>query len=275
MGVIVLGMHRSGTSAVTRVINLLGARVGGPVMAPQPDNPAGFWEVESLMHLNDDLLGRLGGSWDAPPAPPPGWERSPSVAEVASHARDVFASAHPSEPWVWKDPRVCVLLPFWLAVLGRRHVAVVVLRDPVAIARSLARRNGLPPRLALAVWERSMRGVLRDAAALPALVVRYDDVVDAPRAAVDQVASFLRAQRIARPRRSARAAARHSLLSDLRHTRPGAELDRLGPDASPEQRELLTLLDASVGVHPAWQPPELPPETPWVAAVVDERAHTG
>ena len=75
IGVFVLGMHRSGTSAVARAVSLLGFSLGdqADLIPPGPDNPRGFWESKSLVVLNDELLSALGGSWDAPPSPSPGW----------------------------------------------------------------------------------------------------------------------------------------------------------------------------------------------------------
>src|SRR6185312_12242151 len=61
--ILVLGMHRSGTSAVTRVLNLLGADLGSRLVAPAADNPAGFWEHADAVKINDDLLQALGRTW--------------------------------------------------------------------------------------------------------------------------------------------------------------------------------------------------------------------
>jgi hypothetical protein len=67
MGLIVTGMHRSGTSAVARVVKALGFESGGELMEAAPDNPRGFFEREDVMNINDRWLSSLGGSWWAPP----------------------------------------------------------------------------------------------------------------------------------------------------------------------------------------------------------------
>src|SRR4051812_46248926 len=131
MGVYVLGMHRSGTSAVTRVVNLLGVPIGRPerLMIARDDNPAGFWEHGGLMDVNDALLARLGGSWDAPPERARG---DVDLGDLAARARHEFDATYDGDRFVYKDPRVTVLLPFWRAVLGERAtVAIVVLRNPL------------------------------------------------------------------------------------------------------------------------------------------------
>jgi hypothetical protein len=245
VGVIVLGMHRSGTSAVTRVIDLLGPRVGEPLMPPKDDNPAGFWEVEPLMHLNDEVLAHLGGAWDDPPLLAPGWEHAGDLDGLRARAADMFHACHPREPWVWKDPRACVLLPFWFSVLGRDHVAVVVLRDPEPIVRSLVTRNALSPEVALRAWERSMRAVLRDTEGLPMLVVRYDDLLDRGPSLVESLQGFLRRHSL--PADGDVDAALASVRGDLRHA--ATPTTRIPDEATDAQRALLVTLDRLVGTH--------------------------
>ncbi len=83
------------------------------------------------------------------------------------HASDALAAlqhAHPERPWVWKDPRTCVLLPFWSAVLEQRAAYVLVVRHPFEVSDSLARRNGCTPLLSLALWERYTRQAMLGAA---------------------------------------------------------------------------------------------------------------
>jgi len=191
MGVFVLGMHRAGTSSVTRVIDLLGVPVGEPLLPTQPDNPWGFWEVATLMQVSDDLLAHLGGAWDAPPDLPPGWERDASLAGMREKAAEAFHAAHPGATWVWKDPRACLLLPFWRPLTGSSDVAVIVLRNPLDIAHSLNRRSRMSISYGLALWERYMRALHTGACGLPALVLRYDDVLDDLAGAVDGIREFL------------------------------------------------------------------------------------
>lgn len=271
MGVIVLGTHRSGTSAVTRVVDLLGARVGAPQMTAKPDNPSGFWEVQSLVDLDDELLEHLGGSWDAPPLPEPGFDGAADLAPLLARATEAFAAAHPFPRWVWKDPRACVVLPFWRRVVGDGHPIVLVLRAPLAVTASLVRRNAIPTELGLAIWERSTRGILRDAAGSPTIVIDYDDLVDDPAGGVDRLRSFL----VGHDALDAsvdvdRAALREFVSADLRHTSSPPALAE-HPAASTEQVELDGLAQSLLGVHDALPALTLPEETVWVADVMAAR----
>ena len=273
MGVFVLGMHRSGTSSVTRLIDLLGVPVGGPQLPPQSDNPEGFWEVAPLMQLNDELLAHLGGAWDVPPDPQPGWESDAALDEMRERAARVFHAAHPGAGWVWKDPRACLLLRFWRPLTGSSDVAVIVLRNPLDVAHSLNRRSHMSTTYGMVLWERYMRVLSRDAGGLPALVVRYDDALDDPTASAQQMREFL----VARGQLDAAApydleAVRAFLRADLRHAhRTRADLDIDGR-VSPAQRGVFDCFDALAGEHDSFAPAPLPPETPWAGPLLAARS---
>src|ERR1700694_845249 len=110
--VVVVGMHRSGTSAITGALGALGLNLVSPEdrMDRHESNPE-HWESMSIHFHNEDLLGRLGGSWEAPPDLPLGWEERPEI-RLAPNPAPLLAAAYPDiGPLVWKDPRVCLLLP--------------------------------------------------------------------------------------------------------------------------------------------------------------------
>src|SRR5262245_12502550 len=158
--VCVTGMHRSGTSFTARALQLLGASLGGPegLMAPGPDNPAGYWENRDIKELNDEVLARLGGAWDLPPVLEPGWEHDESLDPLRTRAStvldDVFgASRSGSGVIAWKDPRLSLLLPFWRTVTPIA-ATIVVVRDPREVAASLRTRNGIDIPQAMVFWLR-------------------------------------------------------------------------------------------------------------------------
>jgi len=192
-GVFVLGMHRSGTSATTRAINLLGVPLAREeeLTPPSRNNPTGFWEVTRLTDLNNRLLSSLGGSSLGPPVLAEGWAADPSLERMRGRAKRLFAAAHEADSWVWKDPRNCVTLPFWRQVLDVRPVVVLVHRDPLAIARSLDARQGLSTAMALAAWERYLRSALANVRGLPVLVTPYSDLIEAPERWAEGVGAFL------------------------------------------------------------------------------------
>jgi hypothetical protein len=184
-------MHRSGTSALARVIDLLGVPLADHGMLdPSKDNPAGYWEPRDLILFNESLLRRLGGRAMVPPPLEISAHAAHLLRDQIPEAREVLRSLHPEEQWVWKDPRNCVLLPFWRAALDNRAVVVLAHRDPAEVVASLQRRGVAEPR-AIAVWERSVRAALFASNDLSRLVVDYGDLISQPERAVGRIASFL------------------------------------------------------------------------------------
>jgi hypothetical protein len=262
--VFVLGMARSGTSAVARVVNDLGVPVAreDDLMPADEGNPAGYWESLSLTGMNERLLSKLGGSWHSPPAVGDAWENDERLEGLAAEARALLARAHPGPEWVWKDPRNCFTLRFWLRATDARPVVVLVHRDPVEVADSLARRNEFPAALSLALWERYNRAALVSASGLPAFVVRYERLVEDAHAVTGELAAFLRDHGL-----DVSASAEGVVDRALRRSVGAADpsLD------SARRAAVAAALDGLAGAHVALAAPDLPPETGWVEPLLAER----
>ncbi len=158
--VCVTGMHRSGTSLTAYALQVLGVSLGvrDRLMAPGPDNPAGYWENRDIKELNDEVLACLGGSWDQPPVLDPGWEQDSRLDPLRTRASDVLDDAfrllrRERSLIGWKDPRLSLLLPFWRTVTPIT-TTIVMLRDPAEVAASLRTRNGIEAPQAAMLWLR-------------------------------------------------------------------------------------------------------------------------
>lgn len=246
-------MHRSGTSAVTRALGLLGLPLG-PEEQLQEE-----WENEPLLRLNERILRRLGGAWGAPPDPPARWWALPEIVELEDPAREALAGAFPTGPFAWKDPRLCLTLPFWRPLLGGEPVAVMVVRHPLEVAASLERRDGFAPERSVALWEVYQRGAMQNAAGLRAVVVQYADLLDDPAAGCVELEAALRGLGF-EPEGGDAIAAAGSLEGDRRHhqaTGPAPERH-----LSEEQRELWRVAQGTGRAHQAFVVPALPPLTP-------------
>jgi hypothetical protein len=186
-------MHRSGTSALTGALGCLGLGLPAPddLVAGRYDNPV-HYESQALTDLDDAMLRALGGSWSAPPTLAPGWEGSAAVLEVSRGAARAARRAFPSDgPVVWKDPRLCLLLPAWRAILPATVATVLLWRSPLAVARSLRSRQGFPLSLGLALWEHYTRAALDGLAGHATYVMGYDALLSDPRAAIEPLAQWL------------------------------------------------------------------------------------
>lgn len=181
MGVLVVGMHRSGTSLATALVAAHGARLcrADDLMGSQPDNPRGFYESRSLSDFNELLLSAAGGSWLAPPSLDAPWV-SDRMGGHAEQARSVFEAAHTGGGWVWKDPRLCLLARFWRGVLTGPLAAVFVWRSPEEVAASLAERDGLDPSHARRLWSHYNQQAMTGLAGLPTVVSSYGDILADP-----------------------------------------------------------------------------------------------
>jgi hypothetical protein len=191
--VCILGMHRSGTSLLTRMLNLIDVYLGPEqlLMPPNFANPRGYWEHREIVSLNDEILLRLGGSWDQPPTLPPGWENAPTMDDLKERGRrliqDSFANV---DTWGWKDPRTCLTLPFWQQLLPNMRY-VVCLRSPLDVAGSLDYRNRFSAEKSSQLWLTYVNSALEHSEGRPRLVIFYEDLVDDCLRELQLLADFL------------------------------------------------------------------------------------
>ncbi len=252
-GIVVLGMHRSGTSAITGVLHLMGISVGAADdrMPPDESNVGGYWESGLLTDFQELLLRRLGGSWDAPPPLAEGWERSLSLLPFLGRGRRIVRKVFGTERvWAWKDPRTSLLLPFWQRALRMRVLTVVIHRNPLEVARSLEARDGLTRTQALRLWETYNRALLANARGLPALVVAYEDLVADPLAVARMLHGYLAAHDVV-AREIREHDVRHFIDAQLRHSHyDDSDLAR-EPEIQASQMALVGTLRSLHGEHEA------------------------
>jgi hypothetical protein len=268
-------MHRSGTSATTRLINLLGVPLcpAEDLIGAGRGNEAGYWESSSLTDLNEELLATMGGTWWRPPVLTED-RLAAAVAEHGSRALDRFRQSYPEQPWVWKDPRNCILLPFWRRLLDRDPVVVLTLRNLHDVCRSLKARNGFPLEWSLAMCERSLGHALRALDGMPVVVTRYEQLVDDPGAWIENTADALSTLgvRVARPPAADVAA---FVRPDLRHSRHQDEAMRDLP-LTPSQRTLVDTTFGLRGAYPSFPRLPIPAESAsTTAALGDVGSHAG
>jgi GT2 family glycosyltransferase/glycosyltransferase involved in cell wall biosynthesis len=195
VALLVLGMHRSGTSAVTGALALRGVRLGNELMPPGPDNPKGFWEHLGIVKIHESLLSALGRDWDDPRPLPDGWLAS-SAAIIARESLRSLLSAEFADEAVWavKDPRLCRLLPLWLPLLEEMHIGVrilVVARDPREVAGSLWARNQWPHSLSRELWLQHVFDAVDGSAGLQRETLAYPQLLDDPAREIERVFAAL------------------------------------------------------------------------------------
>ncbi|HEY8776011.1 MAG TPA: hypothetical protein VIM33_05955 [Gaiellaceae bacterium] len=275
-GVFVLGMHRSGTSAVTRLISFLGFSTpeGQDLVPPSDKNPKGYWESMSLVALNERVLGAVGSDMGCPLPFTTGWEKDPRLDGMREPSLRSFQAAFPKEPWVWKDPRNCLTLAFWRSVLTVLPAVVLVHRNPLEIAASSLRLRHEEGKIyVLALWERYLRLALRELEDVPVLITSYGELLAQPIAWCEQTGLFLAQTGL--PVHKHREEDVLSFVDrDLRH----GEFSRADflddEDVSENQKELFLALERMEGDHQRFSPPVLAAETPTTEALLAERRRT-
>ncbi len=191
----VLGMHRSGTSAIARGVNALSVELGNNFFDLQPDNPTGYWEDKTIVGINQRVLEELKLKWDD-------WE--PIARDRFMHHRirllrlkavRYFEEAFSARPlWGFKDPRTIRLLPFWVDALrdcSADDAYVLAIRHPRSVAASLFRRQQIPGEKADRLWLAHNVPFLHELRGKPLVVVDYDLLMQQPRIELERIAAKL------------------------------------------------------------------------------------
>ncbi len=154
MELIVVGMHRSGTSLLTGCLYRMGAYFGDLQLSngSNIENPEGFWERKDVRQLNDQLLDAGGCDWDRVSEFRPELISQEAISKFEQNAATIAEEIGQFPVSVLKEPRFCILLPFW-EKLFRDPVIVHICRHPCEVAQSLNKSNGIPIMHGIALWE--------------------------------------------------------------------------------------------------------------------------
>ena len=192
--ILILGMHRSGTSLLTRLISMAGLPIGpkDELVPSGDDNPSGFWENYRLTDFNNKILEQLGGTWFNPPYIQDDDWQGEKINYLQAEAKNLLDVIFKDQQWIWKDPRNCITLPFWLSLLPSAPVIIYIYRNPLSIWRSLNKRNGFTKRIAVSLWEIYTRAALKNCRSLPAFFVNYDDFIMDPALIITRIVAFLK-----------------------------------------------------------------------------------
>jgi hypothetical protein len=180
--ILVLGMHRSGTSALTRLLGLLGAALPATLVAADENNETGYWESLPINQALERLLREAGSAWQDWRPFDPGWHRTPAAAANVAELKQVILSEFGQEPlFVLKDPRICRLIPLFSDVLHELNIdpsAVIIVRHPTEVVESLRKRNQLSPQHARLLWLRHVLDAERNTRSWPRAFVTYAQLLE-------------------------------------------------------------------------------------------------
>ncbi len=193
--ILVLGMHRSGTSAAAGFLVKLGGAQPKTLMPAEDGNERGYFESQALMTFHDELLASAGSSWTDWRQFNPGWYRSPTATAFQERAKQLFEDEFDGELLaVLKDPRVCRFAPFWLEVLAgieARARVVIPVRAPLEVAFSMRKRDGFSLATGALLWLRHVIDAEIATRALPRTIFTWDQLLWDWRSVAEKAATEL------------------------------------------------------------------------------------
>lgn len=180
-GIFVLGMHRSGTSACTRVLNLLGCVLSGNLLGGGEGNEKGHWEAIEAISLNDEMLASAGSSHEDWGEVNPDWKASAIRSQLVEKASAVLADHAKIGPlFALKDPRMCRLADVWLEAAAAAAVephVLIMLRNPLEVMASLDARDLMAEGYAELLWLRHVLDAEHYSRGHKRLFYRYDQLM--------------------------------------------------------------------------------------------------
>lgn len=194
--ILVLGMHRSGTSALTKGLEVLGVSLGDELYsAIAGNNDKGFFEDIETNKLNNEILNLLGMQWDSLNEIPEKTLTGIALPKFKERARSLVRKKLKKNPtFGLKDPRICRLLPFWQKIFQSEGVEtsyIISIRNPLNIANSLSKRDGIDIEKSCYLWLSHLAAAVHNTEGKNRVFVSYDALLENPESQLSRVATAL------------------------------------------------------------------------------------
>ena len=193
--IVVLGMHRSGTSAVVKALSCLGVSLGDDFMPPGKDNPKGFFEDKAINQLNIEMLEVIGQNWFSLSLVTDADVEKLVALGYLEKATDLLTKKMAAvTAFGFKDPRVSKLFTFWKLVFARIDCDiryVFCLRHPLSVANSLYQRNKTPIQKGYLLWLSYNLAIVSEAQNLSLIGLDYDQLMEQPLVSLQHLAAQL------------------------------------------------------------------------------------
>jgi hypothetical protein len=195
--VFVLGMHRSGTSALSGLLAQSGLSAPADPMPPTPANPKGYWESLAILKANEQLFARIERQWSSSLPLALDWVFTDVARDWRSNLIDALALSFAEAPLpVIKDPRFCLLLAGlepWFQSGLIEFAFLIPIRHPFEVANSLHQAEQLGSVEALRLWSQSIFLSDRSTIGYPRLYLGFDAIINTPHQVLNACLGFLAA----------------------------------------------------------------------------------
>ncbi len=183
--IVVLGMHRSGTSTVSRALKVFGVELGDNLMSPvENENAKGYWEDRDVFTLNVEILDALNTTWHSFTTIQPDDLIFLDKKGFLQRGIELIHSKMVDVPiFGFKDPRLAILLPFWQQVFDKCNLNVeyvIAIRNPLSVAKSLAKRDGFEFEKSYYLWANHLLCSLEIIEKNRFVIIDYDRLMEAP-----------------------------------------------------------------------------------------------
>ena len=183
---VIIGMHRSGTSATTGALQCVGVQLGRKLYSGHSNiNPKGYFEHSDIADANEDALLSIGSSWDDILPKEDGWwkrqELQPFAAKMKHYIRRDFSQ---SPLWAVKDPRISRMLPWWMDIFKDEDISphfIFVVRSPDEVYRSLERRDGFSREKSFMLWLLHYLEAEKESRGHPRAFVLFENFLEDPK----------------------------------------------------------------------------------------------
>ncbi len=156
--VVILGVHRSGTSLAANFSHALGVEFGQDLLPADARNAKGYWESRTIRKIQDQILAKLNCQWHNPPLFfPSNWQHRPDIEKLKSELLELVRSESGKTEGLWgfKDPRTAILLPMWQEIFDELDLEpcyLLSVRNPASVAASLKKRDRIDVYQSQALW---------------------------------------------------------------------------------------------------------------------------